>query len=117
LNPPLVDFERLEEVCMADREAMNDLLSFFFDQAEGELATLNQAIAASDAELVCRSAHRLVGASAGCGLSGLVAPLRELEQHSQKGDLSMAGTLYTTITSLLTESRAEIDRWNSAGGS
>jgi HPt (histidine-containing phosphotransfer) domain-containing protein len=113
-EPPLVDFQRLEEVCMADPDSMIELAEFFFSQADEEMVALEQAISNGAAEIVRRLAHRLLGASAGCGMTRLVPPITQLEQEASQGDLSKAGELFTLVATLLHQTRAEIQKWQSA---
>lgn len=102
---------------MADPDAIVELSEFYFAQAEEEIAALGTAVQTQSAEDVRRRAHRLVGASAGCGMLGMLAPLRKLEAQAKEGDLCQAADLFAQLPPLLNQSRAEIARWREKRGS
>jgi len=102
---------------MADREGMIELAEFFFTQAGEEMIALDQAINEADPDSIRRLAHRLLGASAGCGMSRLVPQLAQLEQQSKQGDLTNARPLFSQLSGILDQTRAEFERWCSANRS
>ena len=115
-EPQIIDFQRLEEVCSEDAEAMQELAEFFFTQAEDEMAGMERALAAESAEDIRRLAHRLLGASSGCGMVAMVPPLADMEQAGKNADFASANDLFARLKILLEQSRAEIARWRSALG-
>jgi len=87
---PAVDFEQLRAASGEDPAFMQDLSNLYFEQAKEIMAALGAAVEKRSAEDVDYLAHKLAGASLSCGMSAMVAPLRELEARGRKGDL--AGT-------------------------
>src|ERR1700704_4361915 len=58
---PLVNCRSALERLNGDAELFQDLLEFFFNDAPGQLAAIDTAIAEGNAENLHRSAHRLKG--------------------------------------------------------
>lgn len=99
---------------MADTDAMHELAEFFFSQADQEMADLSKALNAGSAQEVRRLAHRLLGASAGCGMFGMVPPVTELEQQAKQGDLANAGELLARLAGLLEQCRSDVALWRAS---
>jgi two-component system sensor histidine kinase/response regulator len=84
---PPVDMQRLLEMADDDPEQMRELAGLYLDQAAELVQSLGTAIhanAAADAETL---AHKLAGSSATCGMTALVAPLKELERQGRERHL------------------------------
>ena len=99
---------------MADPDAIQELAEFYFSQADQEMAALEIALTSGVAEEVRRLAHRLLGASAGCGMVGMVGPLTELEQSAKGNNLANAGELFTRLVAILERSQAEVAHWRAS---
>jgi len=84
---PVVDTERLQEISEGDPERLRELTGLYLVQADEIMKDLDAAITAGSAPEIKRLAHKLVGASATCGMRALVIPLRELELRGQAGQL------------------------------
>lgn len=80
-----VDLERLNDFADGNFESFKELVSLYLSQTGGQLEQLEAAAAAQDAQEVRRLAHSCAGASATCGARELVAALRSLEQHADRG--------------------------------
>ena len=100
---PPVDLERLREMTDDDPKSRRELVDLYLAQAEELMQALQAARQAGSARDLERAAHILGGSSSTCGMTGLVAPLRELEQ------LGSAGRLPEN-EQLLTEARRQLDR-------
>jgi HPt (histidine-containing phosphotransfer) domain-containing protein len=85
-----VDFEQLRSAAGDDLNFLRELADLYFDQAGEILPALSAALKKCSASEVNYLAHRLVGASLSCGMSAMVAPLRELEKRGRNGDLGGA---------------------------
>ena len=87
LEAPPVDLERLREMAENDPEQVRDLVRLYLTQAEELMNRLQAALQSRSAADVARVAHKLGGSSSTCGMTGIVAPLRELEQLGNAGKL------------------------------
>ena len=87
---PPVDFEQLRAAAGEDPGFLQDLAKLYFDQAAEIMPALRAALEERSADDVEYLAHKLAGASLSCGMSAMVAPLRELEARGRKRDLTGA---------------------------
>jgi HPt (histidine-containing phosphotransfer) domain-containing protein len=85
---PAVDFEQLRAASGDDPGFMRDLANLYFEQAGEIMPALETAVKERSASDVDYLAHKLAGASLSCGMSAMVAPLRELEARGRKGELA-----------------------------
>ena len=74
-----VDLERLTDLAGGGTEELRGLVELYLTQTTEQLAVMKAAILAGNSNELRRVSHSCVGASATCGMQGLVAPLRELE--------------------------------------
>ncbi len=86
----LVDFEQLQSAAGDDPNFLRELADLYFTQAGEILPALSAALEKHSASEINHLSHRLVGASLSCGMSAMVAPLRELEKRGRSGDLAGA---------------------------
>jgi HPt (histidine-containing phosphotransfer) domain-containing protein len=110
-SEPPVDFEQLQAASSDDPQVLQELVNLYFEQADSVMAQLVRAVQTKSAKDVDYLAHKLVGASLACGMSSMVAPLRELEQRARKGDLEKAEELRTLAASRLEEVRAAVNEF------
>lgn len=96
--PPPVDLERLEDFANGDTAQMRELFVLYDQQTTAQLAALSQAIETGDARTIGRLAHTCAGASATCGMTAIVAPLREIERLGQEGRTDNARLLHDEAT-------------------
>ena len=89
-----VDMRRLREVCDDVPELLREMIDLYLAQSKDLIGHLGAAIQAGAAKDVEHLAHKYVGASANCGMTAIVSPLRELERMGQTGQLSGAEQLY-----------------------
>ncbi|MCW5550834.1 MAG: response regulator [Verrucomicrobiae bacterium] len=94
---PPVDMARLMKFTEGNPENLRELVSLYLTQTREQVAQLGDAVQAGNAAEVRRVAHSCAGASATCGITKLVAPLRELEHRGQEGNLTGASELQTQI--------------------
>jgi len=87
---PAVDIEQLRAASGEDPGFLQDLAKLYFDQAAEIMPALRAALEERSADDVEYLAHKLAGASLSCGMSAMVAPLRELEARGRKRDLTGA---------------------------
>jgi HPt (histidine-containing phosphotransfer) domain-containing protein len=111
---PLVDLEQLQAACDGDAGLMRELLDLYFGQADQIMAGLGKAIAAGDVKEVDHFSHKLAGSSLACGMSAVVAPLRQLEHNAKDGHLQGApdwfaqvGTQLEAIRQFMSEYRRQ----------
>jgi HPt (histidine-containing phosphotransfer) domain-containing protein len=85
VEAPPVDMERLLDFANGDPGNLRELVELYLQQTSKQLAQLNAALAAGNADEVKRLAHSCSGASSTCGMGGMVRPLRELERQGNEG--------------------------------
>jgi CheY-like chemotaxis protein/nitrogen-specific signal transduction histidine kinase/HPt (histidine-containing phosphotransfer) domain-containing protein len=88
-----VDIDRLLEFTEGNPDSLRELVTLYLTQTRDQVAQLQAAIKAADAYEIRRVAHSCAGASATCGMSKLVVPLRELERQGAEGKLVNAAEL------------------------
>jgi two-component system, sensor histidine kinase and response regulator len=94
---PPVDMARLLDVAGGMVE-VQELVDIYLTQMAEDVEGLHAAIEAGAAEDVSRIAHRCVGGSMTCGMTVLVAPLRDLERMGNDGRLEGADGLSAKLT-------------------
>ena len=94
---------------------LQDLAKLYFDQAAEIMAALGAALEERSADDVDYLAHKLAGASLSCGMSAMVAPLRELEARGRKGDLTGADDFMAQAAANLEIVRAEVREYLRSG--
>ena len=88
-NAP-VDMERLLDFTNGSTEDLKELVSLYVRQTREQVDQLTEAVRTSLPAEVRRLAHSCAGASATCGMKGIVPLLRELERQGNEGLLSDA---------------------------
>lgn len=106
-----LNIELLDETADLDPEGLGDLIAMYLAQADDLIEKLQTAVKASDSEEIERIAHKLAGASAVCGVSGLVAPLRVLEQRGRDNRLDEAQALLDDIIQELSVCRDQLNEY------
>ena len=85
-----VDVTRFHQVLGNTKEEYSEILAEYFNQMNDSLQRLDAAVSTHDHREVEMISHRCVGTSATCGMTAIVAPLRELENAGRSGCLSDA---------------------------
>jgi len=112
---PAVDFVQLRAASGEDPNFLRDLAKLYFEQAREIMAALVVALEKRSAGDVDYLAHRLAGASLSCGMSAMVAPLRELEARGRKGDLTGAEEYMDQAAARLEIVRATVQEYLRSG--
>ncbi|HWD18650.1 MAG TPA: response regulator [Verrucomicrobiae bacterium] len=107
----LVDVERLEAAANEDPKMMEELVELYFAQARDLMNGLRAAINSGSAKDVDHFAHKLVGASLACGMSGMVLPLRELERRGKEGNLQDADAFFDQASRHLEMTRSKVGNY------
>jgi HPt (histidine-containing phosphotransfer) domain-containing protein len=94
---PVVDMARLMEFTEGNAESLRELVTLYVKQTGQQVAQLETAVQANNAAEVRRIAHSCAGASATCGITRIVPPLRELERQGYEGQLTNAAELCDRI--------------------
>ncbi len=83
-----VDMARLANLTGGDVTQVREFLELYLEQTPGTLARIKTALAAGSALELQRVAHNAVGASASCGIVGMVPLMRTLERcgHTARFD-------------------------------
>ncbi len=112
---PAVDFEQLLAAAGEDPAFLADLTKLYFEQAAEIMPALAAALEKRSARDVDYLAHKLAGASLSCGMSLMVAPLRELETRGRKGDLTGADDFMLQTVANLEIVRAKVEEYLRSG--
>ena len=108
---PPVDFEQLRSASGDDPGFLQELAKLYFEQAGEIMPALVVALEKRSAGDVNYLAHRLTGASLSCGMSAMVAPLRELEKRGRSGDLAGADDFMLQAAANLEIVRAAVQEY------
>jgi PAS domain S-box-containing protein len=92
-NAPAVDVTRLHEAMGDTPEEFSEILDVYVTHMEESIEKLDAAVIARDHREVELIAHNCAGTSANCGMTALVAPLRELEHAGRAARLENASPL------------------------
>ena len=90
---PPVDMDRLNDFTEGDPGQLRELATLYVQQTEEQIEQLIAAVQANAPQQVRRLAHSCAGASATCGMKGLVPLLRELERQGAEERLTNAAQL------------------------
>src|SRR5208282_3950766 len=90
---PPVDMDRLNSMIDGDMDSLRELTELYLKQTTQQLAQLEAAVRAQNADEVRRVAHSCAGASATLGMTRLVPMLRDLEKQGATGTLTTAAQL------------------------
>jgi PAS domain S-box-containing protein len=91
---PPVDLRRLSKVCLDNPQRVREMIALYMSQGDELVRNLEAAVQAGSAKPVEQIAHKLCGSSSSCGMTAIVAPLRELERQGREGDLTEAGPAF-----------------------
>jgi CheY-like chemotaxis protein/HPt (histidine-containing phosphotransfer) domain-containing protein len=94
---PPVDMERLIDFAGGNQESYNELVSLYFNQTTEQIAQMRAAVNEGNAAESARVAHSCAGASATCGMVGMVPLLRQIEHFSSGGQLPAAAALLPDV--------------------
>jgi CheY-like chemotaxis protein/HPt (histidine-containing phosphotransfer) domain-containing protein len=105
-----VDLERLTEMAGSDPVGVRELVELYLGQTSGQLEELKMAVERGATKEIERVAHKAAGASATCGIVGIVPMLRELERHGRSGDTREAAVLIERVSEELSRVRGYLDQ-------
>lgn len=94
----ILDLDRAIEEFEGDRDFLFEIIEGFKDNVTKQLAILEQAITAGDAETVRREAHSIKGGAANLTAEKLRAVAFELENIGHSGELGEAGEALARLT-------------------
>jgi PAS domain S-box-containing protein len=97
--PELLHEPMIAELEHLDNELLTDLLSLYFDEADGQIAELSGAIDRGETLTVSHTAHKLGGSSGTLGAALVSHIASKLEATAKSGDLTAAGDLLNTLRS------------------
>lgn len=85
IEPEPVNMARVYAMVGEDPADVREIVALYLAESEDLLRKLRAAVRSGAIDEVRRLAHRLGGASATCGMIGIVAPLDELERSGKAG--------------------------------
>jgi polar amino acid transport system substrate-binding protein len=86
----LINWASLQEVTDDVPEMMEQIINLYLKQTRQQLDGLAEAIQFGDADEIYRIAHKCLGSSATCGISGMIEPLMELEAMGRERKIENA---------------------------
>jgi two-component system sensor histidine kinase/response regulator len=92
-----VNLKRLHEAMGDEPEEFGEILEIYLTQMSKSIRDMEAAVTSAKANALELIAHNCAGTSANCGMTVLVAPLRELERMGREQRLTGAGILVETI--------------------
>ena len=92
-----IDITRFHQVLGNTKDEYSEILTEYFHQMNDSLQRLDAAVSTCDHREVEMISHRCVGTSATCGMTAVVAPLRELESAGRSGCLDDARSLFEKV--------------------
>jgi CheY-like chemotaxis protein len=95
-TPPL-EMDRLLDFTNGNPDDLRELITLYLKQTHEQILQLTAAVQANSAPDVQRLAHSCAGASATCGMKGIVPLLRELERQGSEGKLAGAADIARQI--------------------
>jgi signal transduction histidine kinase/CheY-like chemotaxis protein/HPt (histidine-containing phosphotransfer) domain-containing protein len=115
----LMDFSRLQEFREFDDEELTmtrEVIALFRNDTPARLASLQAALAGSDAQLLSAAAHALKGSAGNVGASALHEAAGELERLARDGWPADAGERVAQLERLWEGTREAIEGWVAARG-
>ena len=109
----LLDTAVIAELADLNGDVLTDLVSLYFEQTDGYMTQLGEAIDCGDAPLVARTSHQLRGSSGTVGAARVSAAAAELEATAKEGDLSGAPELLARLRAVLGETGAALESYSS----
>ncbi len=97
VEQPPVDLARLNDFAGGNVENFNELVGLYLKQTAEQLEQIRSGLASGDAEIVSRIAHSCAGASATCGMTGMVPLLRQIERFGRDEALPAAAGLVPAV--------------------
>jgi HPt (histidine-containing phosphotransfer) domain-containing protein len=107
---PLVDFEQLDSACDNDADLKKELVNLYFTQADQIMRDLQKAIQDRSIDDVNHLAHKLAGSSLACGMSAIVASVRQLEMDAKAGIWNEPEVYYATAAERLEVMRGYMNK-------
>ena len=89
----VIDLDTLNDITDNDTEMRREVVEMYLEQTTTQLEEIERAIANEDADALSRLAHKSVGGSAMCGMTGLVEPMRKLERLGLDGKTDNAAPI------------------------
>ncbi|MBN1395119.1 MAG: CHASE domain-containing protein [Pirellulales bacterium] len=103
-----LDVESLRDIAEGDPEGAVELIQLYLEQADETMTNLRTAVEAGAADRVNQLAHRLAGASAACGATAMIGPLREMERRGLENQMEDVERLLEDIHRQLEISRRDL---------
>ena len=106
---PLFDADELGRQSLGDRDFARRLLEIMRRSLDQTLAELTQSHDAGDADALERTAHRLRGAAADCGLMAIAAAAAQAERAAGAGDRDTVAAAVARLGVLVPQTQRKLD--------
>jgi HPt (histidine-containing phosphotransfer) domain-containing protein len=110
----ILDLTRLEEAFEDDTAGIVELLHMALETGAKHLRTLEDGLAAGDANAVARAAHGIKGSAGNVGALHVASFAAELDQRARTGDLSGARERIDAIANAYEALAREIDAYRAS---
>ena len=105
----MIDRDKLLQRTLGDQEFLREIAMLFLNEdCPARLADIRSALAANDAEALCRSAHTFKGAVANFEAPPVVEAALELEAIARDGDLDRGQQAFGELETLVGDLRGEL---------
>ena len=109
-----LDLDRLRELADDNPAEVRSLVELYLQQTEQQLSQMRAAIQSHSADTLGRVAHSCAGASATCGMTPMVNPLKELEKRARSGTLDGADEWHQKALAEFARIRAALNQVTNA---
>jgi HPt (histidine-containing phosphotransfer) domain-containing protein len=86
--------ERLFDFTNGNMDDLRDLIGLYLRQTGEQFQQLQRAVTTQSSAEIRRLAHSCAGASATCGMAGIVPLLRELERQGTEGEIGTSADVF-----------------------
>ena len=113
---PAVSLKRLQKLTYGNPVKFQEMIDLYLNQADDLMGKLDAAVKASVPKDVEQIAHKLCGASSTCGMTAIVAPLKELERQGREGTLTTHVEVYAQAVDALVRIKRFLNEQTPGGG-
>jgi CheY-like chemotaxis protein len=95
-DPP-VEMDRLNDFANGDPATLRELVDLYFQQTDGQMLKLEEAIRNAQAPEIKRIAHSCAGSSSTCGMTRIAGLFREMEHTAAENKLGPVPRLFREV--------------------
>jgi PAS domain S-box-containing protein len=115
-DEPPVNLKRLQKLTYGNAAKFREMIDLYISQADELMGKLDLAVKADAAKDIEQLAHKLCGASSTCGMTAIVASLRELERQGREGVLTNHAQVHAEAVQQLARIKEFLNAQLASGG-